>query len=741
MCGLGGLARVDGRDLGVEADAILTTMARTLAHRGPDAEELLRQGPVGMAFTRLSLVDPENGGQPLYSEDRSVVLIANGEVYNHRELAATLPAGTRLRTGSDCEVLVHLYQQKGLDFLDDVRGMFGLVLWDRRRNVLLLARDHFGVKPLFFTRDRERIAFASEIKALFADPATPRRVDWDRALVNPLMTSAPSLDLTAPATYFEGVESVPAATIVEIDLRDGATRRHTYWQLPAFDGDSTRSDEEIVAEFRELLADSVRACATADVSIGLFLSGGVDSAAVAALAADTTELQTFSVLSGSTVVNGDAEHARIVADKLGVANHQIRFDASQPPTADEWKRLLWLTEMPTCSPEQYYKHELHRHVRAEHPEIKGMLLGAAADEFCGGYSSTLAADGGWQGFEAGLAGMARRGLLEDNRPKLGAWWEGIEGGLLTDAALDHGRSLLARDPYAAFVTAKMRDVEQFNCWQEDRTAAGSGTEARVPFLDRRLVELVASIPAARRERLLWDKAVIREAVADLLPPEVVHRPKVPFFYGDGIQHTHRPFIEMLTRDGFALVEEALATERGRTMLNADRVRALLHRLAHAPLSAHVERLLPLLNLCLLDTMVAELPPPLVDSAATLPPPRPLHRFTEWESAAPEIESLVFAPSRWKADSVIALADHVVLLKDTTGTSYLAVDGSLEYVLEDGDDWTALLHGLDGTRTLAQVCSERGSAPESFRQLLDDSLDLGLLRLYEPAAADATAPTE
>ncbi|POX58224.1 asparagine synthase (glutamine-hydrolyzing) [Streptomyces sp. Ru62] len=738
MCGLGGLARIDGQDLGVESDAILATMARTLAHRGPDAEELLRQGPVGMAFTRLSLVDPENGGQPLYSEDRSVVLIANGEVYNHRELAATLPAGTRFRTGSDCEVLVHLYRHKGLDFLDDVRGMFGLVLWDRRRGVLLLARDHFGVKPLFYTRDSRRIAFASEIKALFADPATPRRVDWDRALVNPTMTSAPSLDLAGPATYFEGVESVPAATILEIDLRDGATRRHTYWQLPDFDGDSTRTDQEIVGEFRELLADSVRACATADVSIGLFLSGGVDSAAVAALAAGTTELRTFSVLSGSTVVNGDARHARLVAGKLGVANHQIRFDAAQAPTADEWKRLLWLTEMPTCSPEQYYKHELHRHVRAEHPEIKGMLLGAAADEFCGGYSGTIAGDSGWEGFEYALTDMARRGRLEDGRPKLAAWWEGTEGGLLTDAALDHGRALRARDPYAAFVAAKMRDVEQFNCWHEDRTAAGSGTEARVPFLDRRLVELVASIPAARRERLLWDKAIIREAVADLLPAEVVHRPKVPFFYGEGVQHTHRPFIEMLTHDGSALVEEALATERGRTMLDADRVRALLRRLADAPLSAHVERLLPLLNLCLLDAMVTELPPPLVESAVLLPAVRPAHPVTDWDTAAPEIESLVFAPSRWTGQSVLAPADHVTLLTDTDGTAYLAVDGSLEYVLEGDGDWTALLHALDGTRTLAEACAERGSAPDSFRQLLDDSLDLGLLRLTEPAAA---APTE
>ncbi|MET9901096.1 asparagine synthase (glutamine-hydrolyzing) [Streptomyces sp. NPDC006446] len=738
MCGLGGLARIDGHDLGVEADAVLAAMARTLAHRGPDEEELLREGPVGLAFTRLSLVAPENGGQPLHSPDGSVVLIANGEVYNHKELEATLPAGTPFRTRSDCEVLVHLYQQKGLDFLDDVRGMFGLVLWDRRRNVLVMARDHFGVKPLYYTRDRGRVAFASEIKALFADPSSPRRIAWDKALVNPTVTSAPSLDLAAPTTYFEGIESVPAATILEIDLRDGATKSHRYWQLPSFDGESTLSDREIIGQFREILADSVRACATADASIGLFLSGGVDSAAVAALAADTTSLETFSVLSGSTVVNGDARYARIVADKLGVPNHQIRFDASYVPGADEWKRLLWLTEMPTCSPEQYYKHELHRHVRAEHPEIKGMLLGAAADEFCGGYSVTSSGGGGWNVFEHALTEMARRGRLEEHRPKLGAWWEGAEGGLLSDAALDHGRTLLGRDPYGAFVAAKMRDVEQFNCWHEDRTAAGSGTEARVPFLDRRLIELVASIPASRRERLLWDKAIVREAVADLLPPEVVNRPKVPFFYGQGVQHTHRPFIAMLTQDNAALVEEALSTDHGRTLLDADRVRGLLARLERAPLAGHVERLLPLLNLCLLDRMVADVPPPLADTAHLLPPVRPEHPVGDFDAEVEEIEALVFAPPRWDGKSVPALADNATLLQDRSGTWYLAVDGALEYVLEEDSDWLKLLLALDGERSLDDVAATTGVRPESVSGFLDDSLDLGLLEL---PGTPASSPTD
>ncbi|MFI8186221.1 asparagine synthase (glutamine-hydrolyzing) [Actinacidiphila glaucinigra] len=730
MCGLGGLARLDGRNLDASADGILEAMARTLAHRGPDDKELLRDGAVGMAFTRLSLVDPEGGGQPLISDDGSVVLIANGEVYNHRELAGTLAAGTVLRTKSDCEVLVHLYQQRGLSFLEDVRGMFGLILWDRQRNHLLLARDHFGVKPLYYSRNRERLVFASEIKALFSDPQCPRQVAWDDALASPALTAAPVIDHARPTTWFEGVESVPAATILDIDLADGTTRTHTYWKLPSFKAGAAADVQALVHDFREILASSVSDCATADASIGLFLSGGVDSAAVAALASQTVQLETFTVLSGSTMANGDAEHAHRIAEKLGIPNHQVEFHGSLVPTVDEWQHLLWLTEMPTCGPEQYFKHELHRVVKAEFPHIKGMLLGAAADEYCGGYSVLTAAGGGWQGFEASLAEMARGGATQ-RRPGLSAWWEGTESGLLTDSALERWGPV--SDPYSAFVTAKMRDIQQYNCWHEDRTAAGSGIEARVPFLDRRLVELVSTIPVGLRERLLWDKAIIREAVGDLLPPEVAQRPKVPFFYGDGTRHTQLMFTRMLVQDGGALLEMALASPRGSEYLDADRMRETVRHLEKAPMSGYVERLLPLLNLCLLDVMTTELPPPPSESAARLPEIRPRVPVTDWDSEQEGLSRRVLTAPAWSERSVLRLADEVTLLRSSTDdtTWYLAVNGSLEYVLDDdSQEWLAFLRNLDGVHAVDEVCAIAGLSVGPLGALLDESVDLGLLETVE-----------
>ena len=725
MCGLAGLARLDGSPLGAESDAVLRQMARSVLHRGPEETTITRYGPVGLAFTRLSLVDPEGGAQPLATDDGAVVLIANGEIYNHRELAATLPAGTRLRTRSDCEVLLHLYRRHGLHFLDDVRGMFALVLWDRAHGRLVLARDRFGIKPLYFTRNRERIAFGSEIKTLFADPACPRRLDWTGALADQALTAAPEFTDDPPVTWFEGVDQVPPATVLQVDLRDGATREHRYWSLPIGDATELPDDAAVIDEYGRLLAESVTDCLMADVEIGLFLSGGVDSAAVAALAARSANLHTFTAVTGSTVLNGDAEKSHRVAAALGLTNHQVLFEADRVPGVEEWQRLLWLTETPLCGPEQFYKFELHRYVKAQRPDLKAMLLGAAADEFNGGYTVLLAEGGGWDDFLSNMGYLQRQQALR-RRPGLAPWWELGDLPLVADEAVAAAGD--RRDPYASFVRLKQRDIVQYNCWHEDRTAAGNGIEARVPFLDHRLVELVAGIPPARRERLLWDKRILRAAMSGVLPAEIAERPKVAFYEGEAVRYTHRTFIRMLDQDGGALLEQAFSAPGASRLVHRENARRLLRRLVDDPAAGHVEVLLRLVNLGLLEQQAARPPAPPVDSRfADVPRALPVH---DWAAERERIELLAVPRLKVGPDSVLSRRPGLLLVRteDQPSTVYLAVDGGFRWVVdaEAAGDWLRFLRAVDGRRTVEKVLADLGQDMGSIRSTMQDAVELGVL---------------
>ncbi|MDI6102273.1 asparagine synthase (glutamine-hydrolyzing) [Actinoplanes sp. NEAU-A12] len=731
MCGIAGVARIDGGGLGPEASGLLAAIADELAHRGPDDRELVVDGPVGLAFTRLSLVDPATGGQPLVSDDGHLVLIANGEVYNHRELAAGLP-GVRLRGGSDCEVLLHLYRQHGLQFLDQVRGMFGLILWDRQRGHLVLARDRFGIKPLYYHRNPERIILASEIKALFRDPATPRQLDWERTLTTPLLPAAPYLSAKPLTTWFEDVKSVAAGTIQRIDLRDGSTEVHQYWTFPGESAEVPATTDEFVTAYRELLYESVRECATADAELGLFLSGGIDSAAVAALAAQQHPgLHTFSVLSASTYRNEDAENAHHIAAKLGLPNHQVLFDDCRVPEPDEWKRLVWLLETPLCGPEVYYKHELHRYAKQARPELRGMLLGAASDEFNGGYSEDVSGGGGWSGFLNNLQGMARADALA-SRPDLSAWWLSDGPALVTDEVVRRFAGRTLTDPYPAYLAWEYSKLQQYNVWHEDRTAAGSGIEARVPFLDHRLVELVAAVPAGLRRDLLWNKRILREAVRGLLPDRSVERPKVPFFYGDGVKHTYRVFARMLEGDGGALIEEALAAPGAAEFLDGAALRGVLAGMTAQPDSPQLEIALRAVNVGLLAGMAAAPPAPI-----STRPVLSILRSVEvsgWETQRPQLESLVGLRPAMPGTLVPRLTDNVMLLAATDGDWFVSIDGSLEFTLEAQDTrMLPLLRAIDGTRSIADLTEQLGRTSDDMYADMLELLESNVITMQ--AAAD------
>lgn len=738
MCGIAGVVRIDGHVHDSSVEGTLDALADALTHRGPDEREIYLSGAVGLAFTRLSLVDPVGGSQPLVSPDGDLVLIANGEIYNHRELAARLPGGGGLRTDSDCEVLLPLYREHGLDFLDDVRGMFGLIMWDRRENKLVLARDRFGVKPLYFHRDSRRIVLASEITALFADRGTPRAVDWQKALTTPLLPAAPYFGDGPTTTWFEGVQQVEAGTVVQIDLTTGATVEHRYWSFPGAGDESELSEGQFIDSYRSLLIDSIGECATADAELGLFLSGGIDSAAVAAIAARRIpDLHTFTVLSASTYRAEDAEYAHRLAAQLGIPNHQVLFEPGRYPTPAEWRRLLWLTETPFCGPEMYYKHELHRYAKNARPNLRGMLLGAASDEFNGGYSVGLAEGGDWSAFAANIGSMSRTAALRA-RPDLMPWWSAGSRALLTDDVIDCFTPGPAGDAYDHYLRWEYRKIQQYNVWHEDRTAAGSGIEARVPFLDHRLVELSASVPRRMRRDLLWRKQILREAMRGILPDEFVERPKGPFFYGSGLRHTYRAFLRMLQADGGALLEEAIAAPGADRFLDGDAIRSSVSDLQSRPDSADVEIVLRVVNLGLLASMVSDLPKPTAVTPAGAAPVS--LRVTDWEQQRIAIEEVTGARPVLRGDQTPRWADHVLLLTDAVRAQamYVLADGQIEYVIDElGTPLADLLTAIDGNRSLDAIVSSAGLAGKQLPEEFIDLIDEGLVELEQtgPAPTD------
>ncbi|MFE2644590.1 asparagine synthase (glutamine-hydrolyzing) [Streptomyces nigra] len=738
MCGLAGTARWGGGELPPTADDLLRRMTKTIAHRGPDDTDFFRTGPVGLGFVRLSLVDPQGGRQPLSTDDGSLILIANGEIYNHRELAAGLPAGTRLRTGSDCEVLLHLYRRDGLHFLDQVRGMFALVLWDRERGRLIFARDRFGIKPLFFHDNRQRIVFSSEIKALFDDPACPRQIDWDQALRDQQMTGNPILDDSPPHAWFRDIELAPAACILTFDLTTGERHTHRYWSFPDFGGDTDGSESDLVRSYAEALASSVKDCETADVEIGLFLSGGIDSAAVAALAG--IHPRTFTALNGSTLENNDAQWAHRTAAHLGLVNHQVIQDTSAIPGPQEWRRHLWQMETPLAGPETYYKYELYRHVGAHAPQIKAMLLGGGSDEFNGGYSASLAGGGDWNDFQSNIRRMGMR-RVQQRTPALGAWWDQPGPSLIREEALREAASGPADDAYDMLFRTKYRDVQLYNCWHEDRTAAGNGIEARVPFLDHRLLEIVAAIPHALRPALIWDKQILRRGLSSVLPDEITHRPKIPFFYGTGVQHTYRTFARMLTQHNGELLDHALSSPGARHYLDADNIRTMANRMAADPTVGYVEFLLRAVNLGLLDTMAADRPGPLVDAPrAAVPQAVPI---TDWDTQAEEIQAKVVRRPSIDPAAVLTRSQDLLLLRspDDDTTWYLAMAGSIEYVVDDSTEpgWIRLLQALDGERTVGETTAALGLRMKPFDALLTEALEAGLLTRTAPRSRSSQSP--
>jgi len=549
MCGIAGIYHF-GNGRAADRDLVLAMRDR-LTHRGPDDAGLLVEGPVGLAHRRLSIVDlTEAGRNPMPNEDGSLQLVFNGEVYNVLARRDEFIArGHVMRSRTDSEMLLHLYEEQGPDFLHELRGMFAFALWDGPRKQLLVARDAVGKKPLYWRSEGGTFAFASELKALLADPSMPRAVD-PRALHAYLTLQY----VPSPDSILEGVHRLPPGSLLLVTPEGVEERR--WWSPPA--GETLEiGDDEAASELSRLLEEAVRLRFMSDVPLGAFLSGGIDSSLVTALMARQMDrpVKTFTIgFEGAP--EDETVHARTVARHLGAEHHEFVI---RPDALSILPWLVWHLDEPLADASTLPTWAVSEMAR-QHVTV--VLSGDGGDESFAGYETYRladlyrAVDRVPVALRASIAALARAGGID------GAWGRRI-GRLALDPVERHlgvnsiggaeVRGLLSPDvraqldgddPYARlrphvagldphdprtllhldFTTYMTDDVLA----KVDRMSMAHALEVRVPLLDTRVVEFAARLPYHLKWRNGTSKWLLKRVARDLLPPAILARGKQGF---------------------------------------------------------------------------------------------------------------------------------------------------------------------------------------------------------------------
>jgi asparagine synthase (glutamine-hydrolysing) len=554
MCGIAGFYAYKG---GRAPEApTLDRMLDVIWHRGPDDSGSHIQGPVGIGTRRLSIIDLEGGHQPMANEDGSVVVVQNGEIYNYRELLGMLRSrGHTVTTASDTETIVHLYEDHGDDFVHQLRGMFGLAVWDARRQRLVLARDRLGIKPLYYTDIGGELVFGSEIKSIIQHPGVEVRPNLTALGQFLALKYVPS-----PATMFEGIHALPPGHLLACD-RDGI-KVERYWDL-SFRRDAGPSSEEEAAErLEELLVDAVRSHLVSDVPFGAFLSGGIDSSTVVALMSQMLDspVRTFAVgFEGDGQFVSELPYARLVAERWGTDHHEVLIGAND--FIDRLEKVVWHLDQPIAD-EASLPNYMVSELAARH--VKMILSGEGGDELFAGYARysferlspiltavprpvrRLAVATVDRLPRMRRAKIALRALSEpDEARRLTSWFplfnERRLDALLSDelrASLDgsvsdvfaehlgraDGREVVSRMLY---VDTKLWLPDDLLA-RGDKTSMATSLEARVPLLDYPLVEYAASLPPSLKLRGKTRKYLLRKVAAKWLPEEVLTRKKEGF---------------------------------------------------------------------------------------------------------------------------------------------------------------------------------------------------------------------
>ena len=552
MCGFAAFHHPEG--LTPERDW-LQGAAAALRHRGPDDEGLHLEPGVGLAFRRLAIVDVAAGHQPLCNEDGTVWIAFNGEIYNHAELRRELErAGHRYRTHSDTETLVHAYEEWGPAFVERLHGMFAFAIWDRPRQRLFVARDHVGIKPLYWTRANGAFVCASEIKALFAFPGVRREADADAVVQHLTLRYA-----AAPRTMFAGIEKLPPGH--HLTIEGGRTTIARWWRA-RYEPKLTLSEDEALREVERRLSDSVRSHLMSDVPLGALLSGGVDSSLVVALMSRMIDrpVQTFSVGFDAPGPFSELPFARRVAEHCRTDHHEIVVGARD--LLRELPSLVWHQDEPMSEPAAIPTAMVSRLARET---VTVVLTGEGGDELFAGYPKyavepvarrIAALPGPLRALLLGgvvdrlpfafrkLQVVGRSARFRDEAERLAAWFAGFVGDerrrLLGPQLAPHAAAGV--EPFAAALADtsarmpldRMLDAD-LRIWltddllmKMDKMSMAASIEARVPFLDVPFIDWAMRVGHEHKIRGLEGKVLLKRLARTLLPVEVVDRPKVGF---------------------------------------------------------------------------------------------------------------------------------------------------------------------------------------------------------------------
>lgn len=569
MCGIAGVYNFGGRE-GAMDPTILAQMRDVMVHRGPDDQGLYMSPDrrVGMAFRRLAIIDlSPAGNQPMSNEDGSIWISFNGEIYNHRQLREGLEArGHRYRSRSDTETIVHLYEEKGLAAIEDLEGMFAIAIWDSRRQRFFLVRDRIGVKPLYYTVRNGAVIYGSEIKAILKHPWVER--DMDPMALYHYLTF---ITTPAPLTLFKDIRKLPGGYVLEFDA-DGRVTEHQYWDAIVPRPERPLSEEDTIAEVRRLLRAAVAKRMMSDVPFGVFLSGGIDSSTNVALMAELMDrpVDTFTVAFKQDQQYNELDYARQIAREFSTNHHEVLID--EQDLIDFIPRLVFHQDEPIADPVCVPLYYVSKLVRDNGTIV--VQVGEGSDELFCGYGTYMAFLNlyrkAWRYMEMfplplrKLGYLAARPLMDltgkgkfndflrraatgealfwggaiayyesDKRPLLtGAFWESIG----RPTSYDWPRQYLERIQRArggdflesmTYLELKIRLAELL-LMRVDKITMATSVEARVPFLDHKLVEFAMNIPTALKVKGNTPKYILKKAVEGIIPHNIIYRKKQGF---------------------------------------------------------------------------------------------------------------------------------------------------------------------------------------------------------------------